>query len=214
MEQSNKVIKYQEDFSEEENKALQEFIKNGCPGLTKIDEDRTFEWFRLYMSGKNYGEIASICNVKKELVLYIGNKLKWNEKRMSYYSEISSTLLQKTVTVKAESANTIATMVSALNQYFGDKFINYLRTKDSKHIEGIDSKMLAQYYKSLEMLDKLVPSSPSVAATPAVNINVGSNAKIEQSPNGDVTVTTDDSAKEILSALAKYKKKLSEEDEG
>jgi hypothetical protein len=166
------------------------------------------------MSGKNYGEIASICNVKKELVLYIGNKLKWNEKRMSYYSEISSTLLQKTVTVKAESANTIATMVSALNQYFGDKFINYLRTKDAKHIDGIDSKMLAQYYKSLEMLDKLVPSSPSVAATPAVNINVGSNAKIEQSPNGDVTVTTDDSAKEILSALAKYKKKLSEEDEG
>lgn len=164
------------------------------------------------MSGKGYGEIASLCNAKKDLVLYISNKLKWHEKRMSYYEDISSTLFKKTMNVKTESASTIASMVSALNQYFGDKFINYLKTKDSSHIEGIDTKMLAQYYKSLEMLDKLMGGGSNPANAPTVNVNVGSNATVEQNSDNSITVT-DNSAKELLSALAKYKKKLVEDED-
>jgi hypothetical protein len=212
MEQNeNQIQKYQEDFTQEESKSLQEFVKSGCPGLAKISEDKTFEWFRLYMSGKGYGEIAALCNTKKDLVLYISNKLRWHEKRMSYYEDISSTLFNKTKDVKIESASTIAAMVSALNQYFGDKFISYLKTKDSKHIEGIDTKMLAQYYKSLEMLDKLMGGGSS-SSTPTVNVNVGTNATVEQNSDNSITVT-DNSAKELLSALAKYKKKLTEEED-
>jgi hypothetical protein len=102
-------------------------------------------------------------------------------------------------------------MVSALNQYFGDKFINYLKTKNSKHIEGIDTKMLAQYYKSLEMLEKLMGANSNTPQSPSVNINVGSNATIEEK-NGTVTVT-DTSAKDLLAALSKYKKNLAEDDD-
>ena len=164
------------------------------------------------MSGKGYGEIATLCNTKKDLVLYIANKLKWHEKRMSYYSDLSTTLVSKTQSVKIESASTIASMVSAMNIYFGDKFTSYLKTKDATHIEGVDSKMLAQYYKSLEMLEKLMGGS-SDPKNPSVNINVGSSVTVEQTNDTTVTVT-DNSAKEILSALAKYKKKLTEDDEG
>jgi hypothetical protein len=210
-EQEKSIVKYQEDFSEEESKELQVFVKNGCPGLTKVDEAKTFEWFQLYMSGKGYAEISKLCNVKKDLVLYIANKLKWHEKRMSYYSDLSSTLVTKTQAVKVESASTIASMVSALNQYFGEKFINYIRTKDSKHIEGVDPKMLAHYYKSIEVLDKLMGGGASGGSNPSVQINVGESAKIEQKSDGSVSVT-DTSAKDILAALSKYKKQLNEED--
>lgn len=163
------------------------------------------------MSGKGYGEIATICNTKKDLVLYISQKLKWHEKKMGYYSDISSTLFKKTAAVKLESASTIASMVSALNQYFGDRFINYLRTKDSKYIEGIDTKMLAQYYKSLEMLDKLMNTEPPKNPTP-VQINIEGQANVKAEKDGSITVQGDSSAKEILSALAKYKKNLSNEE--
>jgi hypothetical protein len=162
------------------------------------------------MSGKSYMEIATLCNTRKDLVLYIANKLKWHEKRMSYYSDLSTTLVSKTQAVKVESASTIASMVSAMNLYFGDKFINYLKTKDSKHIEGIDTKMLTNYYKSLEVLEKLMGGSTD-SKNPSVNINVGSSATVEQTNDNTVTVT-DNSAKEILSALAKYKKQLAEDD--
>lgn len=210
MEENKELVKYQEDFNDEENKALQGFIKSGCPGLTKVDETKTFEWFNLYMSGKGYGEIASLCNTKKDLVLYIANKLKWHEKRMSYYSDLSTTLVSKTQAVKIESASTIAAAVSAMNVYFGEKFVNYLKTRDEKHIEGVDTKMLTNYYRSLEVLEKLMGGSTD-SKNPSVNINVGSSATVEQTNENTVTVT-DNSAKEILSALAKYKKQLSEDE--
>jgi hypothetical protein len=47
---------------------------------------------------------------------------------------------------------------------------------------------------------------------PLVNINLGSSAKIEQNENGSVVVT-DNSAKEIMSLLAQYKKRMSDNDE-
>lgn len=213
METPSEIVKYQEDFAEEENKNLQEYIKSGCPGLAKIDEVKTFEWFNLYMSGKNYGEISKLCNVKKDLVLYIANKLKWHEKRMEYYGDLSSSLVSKTQAIKIESASTIAAMISAMNIYFGDKFVNYLKTRDSSHIEGVDSKMLAQYYKSLEILEKLMgttPANPNAGAG-QVHVHTSGSAKIEQGADGSVVVT-DNSAKDILSALSKYKKQISEED--
>lgn len=213
MEQKvGEIVKYSDDFTENENKELQEFIQKGCPGLSKIGDTDTFEWFQLYMAGKSYGEIATSCRVKKDLVLYLSNKLKWNEKRMSYYSDITSNLIERTKAVKAESAGIIATMVSALNQYFGEKFVSYLKTKDSSHLEGVDVKLLGQYYKSLEMLDKMMGFSSPDGKGPSVNINLGESAKIEQKVDGSVVVT-DQSAKEIMSLLAQYKKKMSESDE-
>lgn len=215
METPTDIVKYQEDYSDEENKSLQEYIKSGCPGIVKVDEVKTFEWFNLYMSGKNYGEISKICNVKKEMVLYFANKLKWHEKRMAYYGDLSSSLIHKTQAVKVESASTIAAMVSAMNIYFGDKFVNYLKTRDSAHIEGVDSKMLAQYYKSLEMLDKLMgmtPTAPPPAGAGQVHVHTSGSAKIEQAADGS-TVITDNGAKDILSALAKYKKQIQAEED-
>lgn len=163
------------------------------------------------MAGKGYGEIARLCSAKKELVLYIANKLKWHEKRMAYYSDLSSTLISKTQAVKIESASTIAGMISAMNLYFGDKFTSYLRTKDSVHIEGVDSKMLAQYYKSLEVLEKLMGAAPAAPSQGQVHIHTSGSTKVEENPDGSIVVT-DNSAKDILSVLAKYKKQLSEED--
>jgi hypothetical protein len=205
------TVKKTDDFTEDDHKSLQDFIKKGCPGLSKVADSNTFEWFQLYMSGKSYGEIATSCNTKKELVLYMANKLQWNEKRMSYYSDISSNLIERTKAVKVESASTIATMVSALNQYFGEKFVNYLKTKDASHLEGVDVKLLGQYYKSLEMLDKMMGMAGSEAKSPSVNINIGESAKIEQKVDGSVVVT-DQSAQEIMALLAQYKRKMSEAD--
>jgi len=167
------------------------------------------------MSGKNYGEISKLCNVKKDLVLYFANKLKWHEKRMEYYGDLASSLVSKTNALKIESATTIAAMVSAMNIYFGDKFVNYLKTRDSSHIEGVDSKMLAQYYKSLEMLDKLMGNAPTNpnpgSGAGQVHVHTSGSAQIENKPDGSIVVT-DNSAKDILSALSKYKKQISEED--
>jgi hypothetical protein len=203
------VTKFSEDLSEEEQVSLQNYISNGCPGLVKIDDTKVFKWFELYMSGKSYSEIATITREKKDLIVYIAHRGKWHEKHMQYYADIASNLTNKIKKVKLESANTVATAITALGKYYGDQFNKYLLTNDSSIIANMDTKTLAQYYKSIEVLDKMMsPNSGSSGdgGGPSVNINVGSNAKIEQKDDKTVEITTDEAAGDLIKALAKYQR--------
>lgn len=202
------VTKFSEDLSEEEQVALQSYISNGCPGLTKIDDTKVFKWFELYMAGKSYSEIAAITKEKKDLIVYIAHRGKWHEKHMQYYADIANNLTNKLKKVRLESANTVATAITALGKYYGDQFNKYLLTNDGSIIANMDTKTLAQYYKSIEVLDKMMsPSSGGEgSSSPSVNINVGSNAKIEQKDDKTVEITTDEAAGDLIKALAKYQR--------
>lgn len=200
------------DFSLAESESLNSFITEGCPGiLSKTDSDM-YQWFELYMSGKTYSEISKITNTKKDLILYISAKCNWHDKRMQYYSDLSSHMLQKCNESKLETLNTVTTMVSALNNYFGGKFDKFLKTKDESIIEGLDTKLLAQYYKATEAIDKIVGSSVDQDnKPPLVNINMTSSAKVTQTGKNTLEIDTDSSEKErevgeILKSLAKLKK--------
>jgi hypothetical protein len=205
------VALYNDDFSLEEKESLAKYVENGCPGLTKITDDRTFQWFELYMSGKTFSEIAEITKEpRKDLILYIADKSKWHELKISYYRDISVNLAKKLTQVKIDSTNTVATIASALGKYYSKKFNKFLSSNDDHAIEEIDTKMLATYYKSLEMLDKILNPTgkldPNDAPTPtAVNVHMHGNAKMVQNEDGSVDIT-DTSASELLQAMANFKK--------
>jgi len=198
--------KISEDMNIEEKKSLENYIKNGTPGISKITEVDIFKWFELYMSGKTYAEIATITKSKKDLILYISNKSGWNEKRLSHYKDLSDNLIEKIKTVKLKNTNTVASIINALGKYYGDKFDKFLSTNDNSIIEEMDTKMLAQYYKSMEVLDRIIAgASDSDKKSPTVNVNVGSGAEISQIDENTVEVT-DSTAKNLLRSLAEYKK--------
>lgn len=201
------LIKFSDDMHEDEQKSLQDFISNGCPGLTKIEDSKVFKWFELYMSGKNYAEISQITKEKKDLIMYIAHKSKWHDKRMQYYSDISMSLTNKLKRVKLESANTVANAISALGKYYNDQFNKYLLTNDKGIIETMDTKTLAQYYKSIEVLDKIItPPTEDTSKQPVVNVNVNSGTKVEQKDDQTIEITTEDAAGDLLKALAKYQR--------
>jgi hypothetical protein len=160
------------------------------------------------MAGKSYSEIAAITKEKKDLIVYIAHRGKWHEKHMQYYADIANNLTNKLKKVRLESANTVATAITALGKYYGDQFNKYLLTNDGSIISNMDTKTLAQYYKSIEVLDKMMsPSSGGEGSSnPSVNINVGSNAKIEQKDDKTVEITTDEAAGDLIKALAKYQR--------
>lgn len=198
-----------EDLSPEEKASLQEYVENGCPGLTKINDTKVFSWFELYMSGKSYNEIASITKDRRDLILYVSHKAKWHVRRMEYYNDISNSLTGKLQKVRIESANTVVTAITALGKYYNEKFNRFLLTNDSNIIEGMDTKTLAQYYKSLEMLEKLVNPSKNTedpGKNPGVTINVGSNATVKQTDDNTLDIQTDDAAGDLLKALSKFQR--------
>lgn len=202
------AIASRDDLNEEEKKSLLNYIENGCPGLTKLEDAQVFKWFELYMSGKTYSEIAQITRSKKDLVMYVSYRSKWLEKRTEYFTSITQNMTNKITNIRTESINTVATIVSSLNKYFGKKFDEYLITNDEAIIENIDGKILEKYYKSLEILEKVVnPTSKDSNRSPSpVNINISSGASLQQSSDSSLEISIDDEPSEILKKMAQQKK--------
>jgi len=209
------------DFTEEEVKSLQEWKDNNKPGLHSLTQDRAFQWFKLYMAGKTYSEIAQVTNSKKDLILFVSERNQWLKQKMDHYADISNSMVQKYKEAKVQSLNTMTTMVSAMNKYFGDKFNKYLKTNDESILEGIDSKMLAQYQKANESIDKIIAEitgepkeSGSGSKGPTVNINMNGNSSIKQTDSNtiDIQPEEEEEVKDILAKLSKVKKLRSNED--
>ena len=215
---SGQIIKKVRDFNVEEVESLKNYKKNNMPGLMRMTESDAFQFFELYMAGKTYAEIATITNTKKDLILYVSDRCNWHSKKMQYYSDLSDNMLQKCNESKIQTLNTVTTMVTALNKYFGDKFDRFLKDKDVSIIESIDPKLLAQYYKATEAMDKILGGSVGagesdhrVGQNPLVNINMTGGAKVTQTDENtleiDITETEKEKAVgEILAGLSKIKK--------
>lgn len=193
---------FPEDMSPEEKQYLEKFIVNGCPGVVQTTEGNILQWFRLYMSGKTYFEISKITNKKIDLILYVSHKSKWNEKKMEHYQILLTNITNKAAQVKLDSANTVAGMIASLNKYYSDKFNKYLLNNDDSIIEDIDTKLLSQYYKSMESLDKML--------TPQDKNPLGDSSNTIDAES--IKVTTPEEVGKALTLLAKIKRDNEKED--
>ena len=211
------LIVFPDDMAKDEKEALAEYKRNGCPGLVGVTEVDVFKWFQLYMSGKTYTEMAKITNKKKNLILYISNKSQWHEKRMQHYNDISENLLGKIQRAKLNGANTVVSIMNSLGKYYGDKFDNFLSMKDNTIIECLDTRLLAQYYKSMETLDKIILSAmdgKGPEKTPAVTVNIAGDAIVEQTGDETLDITKEEGVSKALRALAHMKKASEKENAG
>ena len=101
-----------------------------------------------------------------------------------------------------------------MNRYFGDKFTKYIQSNDENVIKNIDSKMLAQYHKINESMDRIVAEITGKSNdenTPLLNINMTGNATIKQVDDKTIEIDSDSEIKEeqvkdILNNLSKLKK--------
>jgi len=123
------------DFSPEEKTSLSEYIKKGCPGIEKIDENDVVECLKLYLSGKTYLEISNICKVKKDLVLYIAYRSNWHKKKMDYISDLSQNILNKVNQTKLESVNTLSALINAYSQKINNKVEKFITTNNPDHLD-------------------------------------------------------------------------------
>lgn len=202
------LSKIDNDFTEEEAQRINTFVANGSIGLETLvkDEHKVNSLFGLYMAGKTYTEISKISRVKKDLVLYMSAKMKWYEKRMEYLDDIQNQMTQKLKNTRVQSLNFISDLINFHHKYYGDEINEYLRTNDKSIIDNLDLKALSQYFKSIEILEKILnPSNVNRGGSGAtININaVGS--KIEADENTiEITPRNSDTA-DLLKALAKIK---------
>lgn len=202
-----------QDMTLEERQAVQSFISNGCPGLLRVQQSDIFKWFELYMAGKTYAEIATITKSKKDLIMYIAHKSTWMDKRLKHYEDISLNILEKVKQVKLDSANNLTTIINALGKYCEQKYNKFLTTNDQGIIDGIDTKITTQYFKAIELFNKLINpdddpdtgKNPGQSALVNINMNTGSTTTLKQIDEKTLEIT-DETAGDLLKSLANLKK--------
>jgi hypothetical protein len=210
------LSKIDNDFTDDEVEKINTFVSNGCIGLEGLvkDEHKVNGLFGLYMSGKTYIEISKISRVKKDLVLYMSAKQKWYEKRMEYLDDIQKNMVKKLTDTRLQSLNFIASLISVHHKYYGEEMNEYLRTGDRTIIENLDLKQLSQYFKSIELLEKILnPTNVKTGGGSNMNVNVSA-------PDGATLTQVDEKTLEIkpgntgsvLEALAKHKEEQKNKD--
>lgn len=211
------LSKKDNDFQEEEVERINTFVANGCVGLETLakDEFKITNMFSLYMQGRTYTEISKIAKTKKDLVLYMAAKFNWYEKRMEYLNDIQNKITGKLTTTRIESLNFITNLVQFMHKYYGDEFNNFLMTGDKTIIENLDLKMLGQYFKSIEILEKLLnPANVTRGngSNTTVNVNAPDGAEIRQVDDRTLQITPGNTG-DILKELSKLKDKKRNEQE-
>jgi hypothetical protein len=208
------LSKIDNDFTDGEVERINTYVSNGCVGLEGLvkDEHKVNNLFALYMSGKTYTEISKISRVKKDMVLYMAAKMKWYEKRMEYLDDIQNNITKKLTETRMESMNFISSLISMHHKYYGDAINQYLRTGDRDIIDGLDLKQLTQYFKSIEMLEKVLnPSNVNRGGGSNTTVNINTpGGKVEQVDEKTIEITPGN-AGDALRALAKLKDEKNKE---
>ena len=203
------LSKIDNDFTDEEVKRINNFVSNGSIGLESLvkDEYKINSLFGMYMAGKNYTEISKISRVKKDLVLYMSAKMKWYEKRMEYLDDIQNKMTDKLKNTRIQSLNFISDLINFHHKYYGDEINEYLRTNDKSIVDNLDLKALSQYFKSIEILEKILnPSNVNRNGGSGATININAaGSKIETSEDSIEITPNDSNTGELLKALAKIK---------
>ena len=203
------------DFSEEDVERINTFVANGCQGLESLvkNEHKINSLFSLYMTGKTYTEISKITRVKKDLVLYMSAKMTWYNNRMEYLTDIQKEMTTKLKNTRVESLNFINSLISVHHKYYNDALNDYITTGDKTIFEDLDLKQLSQYFKSIEILEKMMnPTNVTRGGGSGTTVNINTpGGEVKQIDDNTLEITPG-KAGDILKALAAHKDEKKKED--
>jgi predicted phage tail protein len=188
------LSKIDNDFEESEVEKINTFISNGCIGLSTLsaDESKVNGMFALYMQGRSYTDISKTTKVKKDLVLYMSAKMNWYEKRMEHLNDIQKNIMTRLTDTKIQSLDFISNLITAQHKYYGDEISKFIMTGDRTVMENLDLKQLTQYFKSIEILEKILnPANVKKGggSSSIVNINAPDGAEIKKLDENTVEIT-------------------------
>jgi hypothetical protein len=207
------LSKIDNDFTDEEVERVNAYVSNGSAGLEVVvkDEHKMNSLFGLYMAGKTYEEISKISRVKKDIVLYLSAKMRWYEKRMEYLEDIQRQMTKKLSHTRIESLNFISDLINCHHKYYGDEINRYLQTNDRTIIENLDLKSLTQYFKSIEILEKILnPANVTKGGGSGTTININAAGSKIDATDDSIEITPSNTG-DILKALANLKDKKKNE---
>lgn len=177
------------DLTETDLQRVDEFVKAGLPGITKIDEPMMARIMDMYLSGRTYRQIATTSRIEKSLVLYLSNRFNWYAMRQDYLADLEQNTRPRVIEAKIVNQDFLLQLQQMWQKKIGGNINEYLATGNIKYANEIDLKEVAMYLKTVEMLQKLDASKKEGSTSPAVGLNVGDGVTITRKGDNEVEIT-------------------------
>jgi len=199
------------DMSESEKESLAKFKTRGHPGIHKINDAVVYKMFNLYLAGRTYSEISQVTKEKKDLVLYLSSRFDWFKIKMEYLLSLNNNLVAKVSKTRLESINFLTNLMTLNHKYYSKQIDKYLMSGDDKVFESLNLKPLEKYMKAIDVLEKLMPTGKNdrdPGEKPFAEIHLSGNAEISSNGPGQLKVIQEDPEKQLVSALANFKREM------
>lgn len=158
------------------------------------------QFYELFLNGYSCEEIAKLNEGKFDPGMIIDARVRheWDARKSAHLESLYGGLLEKVKATQAEGAVFLTDMLSAAHKMYGSKIKKYLQTGDPKDLGGLQIESLDSYRKILETLMTLTGQHSG---------KTGQQPKVQIVAQGDVTVSNEPSASELLAQLLKDKEK-------
>ena len=176
------------DISEDNMKKVQKFMEDGLPGIANVKDDAVAKMMDLYLAGKTYVQISSICRIDKITVMYLSYKLNWPSIRKEYMIELEDQMKRRVIEARLMSQDFLLELSQMWQKKIGHKIRRYLATDNEEFTDQINLKELDRYLKTIELLQKSM-AEPKEGKGPLVGINVGDGATITRKGENEIEVT-------------------------
>lgn len=178
------------DFTEYDQKKVDEFIKDGMPGIAQVTDTTIYKLMDLYLMGKTYSEISQITNTKKVFVLYLSQRFDWLEARKQYIHELEHYMKDRLIAAKIESKDFLLQLTQMWQKKIGNKMKQYLASDNEQFANSIDLKEVDKYLKTVEMLDRLSNDGKGGSSKPSpIGLNLGDGVTITKKGDNSIEVT-------------------------
>ena len=179
-------------------------------GRHQLAPDTALKFFELFLNGIEAEEIHRLNKAfPYEAILWAQAKFNWPHQRDEYIAKLSTTVRDKVIKAQLETTGLLTDMLAAANKHHGDKVKKFLQTGDQEDLKGalsIDS--VGSLLKIVDGLQKITGQNNvqrvKSESTQTLNLNVNAGKH-------DETMDAETAA-ELLSVIAKSKKKKSNEE--
>lgn len=199
------------DITPKELQAIEKFKEDGMPGLSALAADengvKMTKALDLYLSGTTYHDISKIVGLKKEIVLYLGQKYDWYATKMEVLEILAANIKERVVHAHLTNQHFVLQIQQFYLKKIGSKITRYLATGDDEIAAKIDGKDVDRYAKYIELLDKMTTEKIPVSPRPTVGLNLGDGVTVRKVGENEVTITPrNKTAAEMLNELANIKR--------
>jgi antitoxin component of MazEF toxin-antitoxin module len=197
------------DITPIELQAIAKFKEDGMPGLITVAQNEVTltKALDLYLSGKTYHEISKIVNIKKEIILYLGQKFNWYATKIEQLQILDACIKERILQAKLVNQDFVLQIQQFFLKKIGRRMTRFMASGDEETANSIDRKDLEMYMKSVDLLDKISTEKIPTNYRPTVGLNLGDGVTVRKVGENEVTITPrNKTAAEMLNELANLKR--------